>query len=168
MKTCGKNKKLHPARIYYRYTLAIFWLFFLRVGFVISVFLIVAKHAIMLRTKSLVSSVNLKGFFMILLISLMIGVSLPVCVYAKSSNMPLLADQARILFTQGNVMIKAQEATKWTEATSGMILVKGDILKIGPNSWAQLDINTHKNYCTVGENTSVNLVDLSPVKSIRQ
>ena len=120
MKTCGRDKKIGIARICYRYTFGMFWLFFSRLAFITSLFLIIAGHIVLLRTKFLFTSLHIKKFFFFFLIGLLLSASVPDCAYAMREKIPIIASQVVLLLAEGSVMVRANGSAKWKDAIVGM------------------------------------------------
>ena len=79
--------------------------------------------------------------------------------------MPLIADKVIVLFVQGEVMVETERAGKWIDATIGMSLEKGENLRTGVNSWAEIGVvSDRENIFRVQERTLVSLIDLRPIR----
>ncbi|MBU4376558.1 MAG: FecR domain-containing protein [Candidatus Omnitrophica bacterium] len=77
----------------------------------------------------------------------------------------LSQDNGIILFMQGDVKVKSEKSDAWLDAKKGMILLKGDSLKTGPDSWAEIGFGKDfANSVRVQENTHVIFTDLGATK----
>ncbi|MBL7069436.1 MAG: FecR domain-containing protein [Candidatus Omnitrophica bacterium] len=85
--------------------------------------------------------------------------------FAEEEQLAISAQEASILFMEGEVKVKRQSAAGWIDAEVDMILSKGDNLKTGPESWAEIGFGKGLvNVVRVRENTLLELIDLGPVR----
>lgn len=74
-------------------------------------------------------------------------------------------DNGIILFMEGDVKVKSDKSDAWLDALKGMVLVKGDNLKTGKKSWAEIGFGKDfRNSVRVQENTHVIFTDLGATK----
>ena len=86
-------------------------------------------------------------------------------VCAQEKTMPLIADKVIVLFVKGEVMVETERAGKWIDAAVGMALQKGENLKTGAKSWAEIGVvSDRENIFRVQEKTLVSLIDLAPIR----
>ena len=77
----------------------------------------------------------------------------------------LSEDSGIILFMEGDVKVKSEKSDVWTNAEEGMVLIKGDNLKTGEKSWAEIGFGKgFKNSVRVQEKTHVVFTDLGATK----
>ncbi|NQT06902.1 MAG: FecR domain-containing protein [Candidatus Omnitrophica bacterium] len=75
------------------------------------------------------------------------------------------ADKAVILFMEGDVQVKTLKLARWERASEGTILSKGDNLKTGTASWAEIGFGKYnKNVIRIKEQTLLELVELGPIR----
>lgn len=84
---------------------------------------------------------------------------------AQAESVKVKADEAVIIFIEGDVKVKAAEDNMWIDAAVDMVLSQGYNLKTGPDSWAELGFGEkYKNVIKIKESTTVELIELGPVK----
>ena len=75
------------------------------------------------------------------------------------------ATEAKILYMEGDIEVKAADEGEWAAAYQGMELSMGDTIKAGKRSWAEVAIGRdEKNIIKVGKKTEITLNELSPVR----
>jgi len=80
-------------------------------------------------------------------------------------KLAISAEEAAILFLEGSVKVKSLKTNRWANAVANMVLSRGDKLKTGTNSWAEIGFGKDfVNIVRVKENTLVELIDLGPIK----
>jgi len=105
-----------------------------------------------------------KSKSILILITLVFFYLLPHKVYCEE-GLAISAQEASILFMEGEVTLNHQGAAGWIDAEVDMILSKGDNLKTGPESWAEIGFGKDfVNVVRVRENTLLELIDLGPVR----
>ncbi len=88
----------------------------------------------------------------------------PYNTYAQETS-ALSQDNGIILFMEGDVKVKSEKSDAWISAKKGMVLIKGDNLKTGGKSWAEIGFGRDfKNSVRVQENTHVVFTDLGATK----
>lgn len=87
------------------------------------------------------------------------------CFFAASFlSYSAFAEEAVILFMQGDVKIREAGLTAWAGAKQGMSLSSGDKLKTGSDSWAEIGLGKgYGNVVRVQEWTLLELTDLDPI-----
>jgi len=85
-------------------------------------------------------------------------------VFAQESGLSA-SDSAIILFMQGDVKVKSAQSQVWMSAEKGMVLSKGDNLKTGPESWAEIGFDKDfKNSVRIQEKSHVVFTDIGAIK----
>lgn len=164
MENLIRKTEIPAIRIAYRHTIGNCWFFFSRLAFKLTLILLILRYSILLRTKFLLNSRGFRRLFTVIVgISLLLASS-SCTVSAVGAKVPIFADEIIVLFVQGDVMVKTQRSVKWISATVGMKLLKGDGLKTGINSWAEIDVSSYKRPLRIKEGTFIELSRLSPIK----
>lgn len=102
--------------------------------------------------------------FALISLILFIPIVMPSHTFAQE-EVSIVAESAIILFMQGSVKIKSQKAATWEDAQIEMILSKGDSLKTGKRSWAEVGFGEDfVNVVRIKENTVVDFIDLGPIR----
>lgn len=87
---------------------------------------------------------------------------------SKSSadeRLAVSAERAIVLFIQGDVKVKSIKLNQWIDADLGMDLTRGDSLKTGKDSWAEIGFGTNfANVVRLKENSMLELIDLGPIR----
>jgi hypothetical protein len=107
----------------------------------------------------------MKKILIPLLLVGLVAVNLAYTADVRSQGPTVKAREAVILYLQGDVKVQAERSIKWTEAAVGMILKKGDSIKTGPRSWAELRIEAdYTNVFRMREKTLIKLAYLWPAE----
>lgn len=95
--------------------------------------------------------------FMLPLLQTEVSVAVP-------EKLVIASEKAVILFMEGDVKIKTMGDTSWKIADVGMTLYKGDSLRTGRDSWAEIGIGKNfMNVVRVKEETQIELTELGPI-----
>ncbi len=98
-----------------------------------------------------------KILFFTLITGLAIGIFLPGDAFA--------AREAKIIFMDGDVKVQRGGSGDWTDAEKGMTLSRGDKIKTGKDSWAEIGIGKdYENVVRVKEETLTEVGNLGPVQ----
>jgi len=84
---------------------------------------------------------------------------------AQEEKLAISTEEATILFLEGSVKVRSLKINRWANAAVDMVLSRGDKLKTGGNSWAEIGFGKDfVNIIRVKENTLVELIDLGPIE----
>lgn len=107
----------------------------------------------------------LKKIFFVTAISLFLTAVLSVGPVSAADRLAVSAQKAKILFLSGDVKMRAAGLSKWVDAQLGMVLSVGDNVATGQNSWVEIGFgDNYVNVVRVKENTTLELINLGPVK----
>jgi len=80
-------------------------------------------------------------------------------------ELEISADSAIVIFTEGDVKIKGADIEGWKDAEVGTLLVEGDSVRTGKESWAEIGFgDDFVNVVRLEENTKFELISARPVK----
>ena len=106
-----------------------------------------------------------KFYSILSLFTISVSLLSPFSAHAQSGDINIQANDAMVLFIDGNAEVKFIISNEWSKAEKGMTLTDRDQVRTGENSWIELGLGQgYLNVIRVQENTYVELTAISPAE----